>query len=148
MMDMGTISITIGGSFPINGTYPALISERVDAFISRMYAEAVDLTMRVTTDPDIYRKLKEEIDNFALRGITLKRTSGEELEVDLQKFRLTGEFTYNPYLKNNDVIIFPANDISRNFFAVSGAVNFPGTFYFVEGDNLADALELVDGLNP
>ncbi len=40
---MGTISVTIGGSFPINGTYPALISERVDAFISRMYAEAVDL---------------------------------------------------------------------------------------------------------
>lgn len=147
MMNMGTISVTIGGSFPINGTYPALITERVDEFISRMYAKAVDLTVTMTTDPDIYRRLMEELDNFALRGIKLKRVTGEELEVDLQKFRLTGDFVYNPYLKNDDVIVFPANDISRNFFAVSGAVNLPGTFYFIEGDNLGDALELVDGIN-
>lgn len=147
MMNMGTISVTIGGSFPINGTYPALITERVDEFISRMYAKAVDLTVTMTTDPDIYRRMMEELDNFALRGIKLKRVTGEELEVDLQKFRLTGDFVYNPYLKNDDVIVFPANDISRNFFAVSGAVNLPGTFYFIEGDNLGDALELVDGIN-
>lgn len=147
MMNMGTISVTIGGSFPINGTYPALITERVDEFISRMYAKAVDLTVTMTTDPDIYRRMMEELDNFALRGIKLKRVTGEELEVDLQKFRLTGDFVYNPYLKNDDVLVFPANDISRNFFAVSGAVNLPGTFYFIEGDNLGDALELVDGIN-
>ena len=147
LMNVGAISVTIGGSFPINGTYPAFITERADAFISRMYAQAVDLTIRMTTDPDIYRNLKLELDNFALRGIKLKRTTGEEIEVDLQKFRLTGDFAYNPYLKNDDVIIFPANDISRNFFAVSGAVNSPGTFYFVEGDKLADALELVSGIN-
>ena len=147
MMNMGTISVTIGGSFPINGTYPALITERVDEFISRMYAKAVDLTVTMTTDPDIYRRLMQELDNFALRGIKLKRVTGEELEVDLQKFRLTGDFAYNPYLKNDDVLVFPANDISRNFFAVSGAVNLPGTFYFIEGDNLGDALQLVDGIN-
>ncbi|MDH3268748.1 MAG: SLBB domain-containing protein [Ignavibacteria bacterium] len=147
LMNMGTISVTIGGSFPINGTYPAFITDRVDEFISRMYAKAVDLTVTMTTDPEIYRKLKQDLDNFALRGIKLKRATGEELEVDLQKFRLTGDFAYNPYLKNDDVIVFPANDISRNFFAVSGAVNLPGTFYYVEGDNLGDALELVDGIN-
>jgi protein involved in polysaccharide export with SLBB domain len=147
MTDIGTISVTIGGSFSINGTYPAFITDRVDEFISRMYAEAVDLTMRVTSDPDIYRKLKAELDNFALRGIKLKRATGEEVEVDLQKFRMTGDFAYNPYLKNDDVIIFPSNDTGQNFFAVYGAVNFPGTFYFVEGDNLGDALELVGGIN-
>ncbi len=147
LMNIGTISVTIGGAFPINGTYPAFITERVDEFISRMYAKAVDLTVTMTTDPDIYRKLKLELDNFALRGIRLKRVSGEEQEVDLQKFRLTGDFIYNPYLKNDDVIIFPSNDISRNFFAVSGAVNMPGTFYYVDGDDLGDALELADGIN-
>jgi len=47
MMNMGTISITIGGSFPLNGTYPAFITERVDEFISRMYAEAVDLIITI-----------------------------------------------------------------------------------------------------
>lgn len=147
LMGVGAISVTIGGSFPTTGTYNSFITERVDQFISRMYAQAVDLTIRMTTDPVIYKKIKEELDNFALRGIKLKRSTGEELIVDLQKFRLTGDFRFNPYLRNDDVIVFPANDISRNFFSVSGAVNLPGTFYFVEGDNLGDALELVGGIN-
>ena len=148
LMNIGAISVTIGGSFPINGTYPAFITERVDAFISRMYAQAVDLTMGVTSDPDIYKKLKTELDNFALRGITLKRVTGEIFQVDLQKFRLTGDFKYNPYLKNDDVLIFPPNDLKRNFFSVWGVVNNPGSFLYVAGDNIGDALELVDGFNP
>ena len=148
LMNIGAISVTIGGSFPINGTYPAFITERVDAFVSRMYAQAVDLMMGATTDPDIYRKLKQELDNFAMRGITLKRTSGEVLQIDLQRFRLTGDFKYNPYLKNDDVIIFPPFDLTRNFFSVWGVVNSPGTFQYIEGDNLGDALELVNGINP
>jgi protein involved in polysaccharide export with SLBB domain len=146
-MGSGAISVTIGGSFPVTGTFISLITERVDQFISRMYAQAVDLSTRMATDPVLYRKTKEDLDNFALRGVKLKRSTGEELIVDLQKFRLTGDFTYNPYLRNDDVIIFPANDISRNFFSVSGAVNLPGTFYFVDGDKLGDVLDLVGGIN-
>lgn len=148
LMGAGAISVTIGGNFPLNGTFPAFITERVDEFVSRMYAQAVDLTLKVISDPVIYRKLKEELSNYALRGIKLKRTSGEELILDLQKFRLHGDFTNNPYLKNDDVIIFPTNDISRNFFSVSGVVNNGGIFLFLEGDKLGDALELVDGINP
>lgn len=143
-----TISVTIGGSFPVTGSFPALMTERVDEFVTRMYAEAVDLTLKVTTDPEIYRKLKQELANFALRGIKLKRASGEEFEIDLQKFRINGDFTNNPYLKNDDVIIFPPFDLDKNFFTVSGAVNSPGIFYFIEGDKLGDALELVNGINP
>ncbi|MBT8377829.1 MAG: SLBB domain-containing protein [Ignavibacteria bacterium] len=148
LLTMATISVTIGGSFPVTGTFPALKTERVDEFVTRMYAEAVDLTLKVTTDPEIYRKLKEELANFGLRGIVIKRSSGEELQIDLQKFRVNGDFSNNPYLKNDDVIVFPTYDIARNFFSVYGAVNKPGTFFFVEGDQLSDALELVDGINP
>ena len=144
----GKISVTLGGTFPINGTFPALVTDRVDEFITRMYSEAVDLTLRITSDPEIYRKLKQELSNYALRGIRLKRANGEELIVDIQKFRMNGDFSNNPYLKNDDVIVFPSNDVSRNFFAVSGVVNNAGTFLFVEGDKLGDALELVDGINP
>jgi protein involved in polysaccharide export with SLBB domain len=148
MLTVGKISVTIGGTFPINGTFPAFVTDRVDEFVTRMYAEAVDLTLRVTSDPEIYRKLKKELSDYALRGIKLKRASGEELNVDLQKFRLNGDFSNNPYLKNDDVVIFPTNDLSRNFFSVSGVVNNPGTFLYLEGDKLGDALELVDGINP
>ncbi len=148
MLNVGKISVTIGGTFPINGTFPAFVTDRVDEFVTRMYAEAVDLTLGVISDPEIYRKLKEELANYALRGIKLKRASGEELNVDLQKFRQNGDFSNNPYLKNDDVIIFPTNDLSKNFFSVSGVVNNPGTFLYLEGDKLGDALELVDGINP
>ena len=148
LIGAGTISVTIGGTFPINGTYPAFITERVDAFVSRMYAQAVDLTLKVITDPTIYKKLKAELANYALRGIKLKRANGEELILDLQKFRINGDFSNNPYLKNDDVLVFPSNDITRNFFSVSGVVNKPGTFLFIEGDKLSDVIELVDGFNP
>jgi len=148
ILGTATISVTIGGSFPITGTFPALMTERVDEFVSRIYAQAVDMTLKVTSDPDIYKKLKEQINRFALRGIKLKRVTGEELTIDLQKFRLNGDFANNPYLKNDDVIIFPAYDIGRNFISVSGAVNFPGVFLYVEGDKLSDVLDLVGGINP
>lgn len=148
ILNAGTISVTIGGTFPINGSFPALITERVDEFVTRMYAKAVELTLKTITDPVIYRKLKEELGNFALRGIKLKRASGQEIILDLQKFRINGDFVNNPYLKNDDVLVFPANDISRNFFSVYGMVYSPGTFLFVEGDKLGDALELVGGFNP
>jgi len=148
LLTTATISVTIGGSFPVTGSFPALLTERVDEFVTRMFAEAVDLTLKVTTDPEIYRKSKQELTNFALRGIKLKRASGEEFDIDLQKFRINGDFTNNPYLKNDDVIVFPPFDLDRNFFTVSGAVNSPGIFYFIEGDKLGDALELVNGINP
>lgn len=147
LVGMGTISVTIGGNFPITGTFPAVVTDRVDEFVTRMHAQAIELTLRVMTDPVIYRNLKEELANFSLRGIKLKRATGEELLLDLHKFRINGDFSNNPYLKNDDVLIFPTNDISRNFFSVTGVVNNPGTFLFVEGDKLGDAIELVDGFN-
>ena len=142
------INVTIGGYFPITGTYPALMTERVDGFITRMYGEATDLILKSYSDPDLIRKAKNELTNYSLRGIVLKRNSGEEIPVDLQKFRTTGNFKENPYLKNDDVIIFPSDDITNNFFSVSGIVNRPGVFYFTEGDSISDALELARGLNP
>jgi protein involved in polysaccharide export with SLBB domain len=145
LLSAATISVTIGGDFPLTGSFPAAIYERVDQFVTRMYVESKQQSVRTTNDPELIMKIKSELNNFSLRGIVLKRTTGEEMEVDLQKFRTTGDFYYNPYLKNDDVLIFPANNIDRNFFTVLGAVNKPGQFYFVEGDSLNDALELSMG---
>lgn len=148
LLGTATISVTVGGTFPFKGTFPALITERIDAFITRLYNEAVDITLRTTNDPELYRKAKEQVVRFSLRGIKLKRVTGEELIIDLQKFRLNGNFENNPYLKNDDVIIFPPYDITTNFISVSGAVHSPGRFYYVEGDRLSDILDLAGGVNP
>lgn len=147
-MSFASISVTIGGQFPVNGTFPALITERVDQFISRMYVQAVERVTRATNDPLLLDQIKRELESYSLRGIILKRSNGEEIILDILRFRITGDFSLNPYLKNDDVLIFPAVDLQRNFFSVSGAVNKPDKFYFVDGDNLQDALLFARGVNP
>jgi protein involved in polysaccharide export with SLBB domain len=147
LLSTAKISVTLGGDFPLDGSYPAFISERVDQFVSRIYIEAKQRSIGLASDTKLLKEVEKELTSYSLRGILLKRASGEEIEIDLQKFRITGDFQYNPYLKNDDVLIFPAYDIERNFFTVSGAVNKPGTFYFVEGDDLQDALELSLGIS-
>lgn len=142
-----TISVTIGGQFPITGTFPASVTERVDQFVSRMYNQSVERSLRTATDQTMLEKLKKELSDYSLRGIILKRANGEEIILDLAKFRIDGDFKNNPYLKNDDVIIFPPNDIERNFVSITGAVNSLGKFLFVEGDKLKDLIELARGIN-
>jgi protein involved in polysaccharide export with SLBB domain len=148
LFSTATISVTIGGDFPVTGSFPAFISERVDQFITRLYLDARARSVRTTDDPKIIKEIEDKLNDFSLRGIMLKRSTGEELQLDLLRFRITGNFIYNPYLKNDDVLIFPANDIKRNFFSVTGSVNNPNIFFYVEGDSLQDALELAMGINP
>jgi protein involved in polysaccharide export with SLBB domain len=141
------ISVTVGGDFPITGSFPAFINERVDQFVTRMYINAREKALANITDPDLLKQINEKLNHYSLRDITLKRSSGETIKIDLLKFRINGDFKNNPYLKNDDVLIFPAADLERNFFSISGAVNKPGKFYFVDGDKLSDALELAQGIN-
>lgn len=147
LLQMGTINVTIGGEFVVTGTFPALITERVDAFVTRMYEQASQDELKAVNDPEIIKAIYKKLNNYVLRDITLKRASGEVLKIDLQKFRVDGDFRNNPYLKNDDVIIFPQPDLEHNSFAVSGAVNNPGKFFYMEGDHLQDALELAQGIN-
>ncbi|MFO7447678.1 MAG: SLBB domain-containing protein [Ignavibacteriaceae bacterium] len=147
-MTAGAISITIGGDFIITGSYLALITERVDQFITRMYNETREqLLTQVVQQPELMERLQKEIESYSLRNITLKRSNGEELSLDLMKFRRTGDFSNNPYLRNDDVLIFQSSDLERNFFAISGAVNKPGKYHFRDGDKLSDAVEIAQGIN-
>lgn len=147
MVVANTISVTIGGQFPITGTFPASVTERVDQFVSRMYNQALERSLRTATDETMLEKIRKELSDYSLRGIVLKRVNGEEIILDLAKFRIDGDFKNNPYLKNDDVIIFPPNDIDRNFVSITGAVNSPGKFLFVEGDKLKNLIELARGIN-
>lgn len=150
------ISVTIGGAFVATGSFPASITERVDQFVTRIYTQAVQ-----NYNKDIPEKRKETLfgginidelnDNpfqVALRGITLVRSNGEKMNIDLAKFRINGDFVNNPYLKNDDVLIFPVLELEKNFFSIQGAVNKPGEYQYVIGDRLSDAIDLSMGINP
>ena len=144
---LSLITVTIGGDFLVNGSFPASRTERLDQFITRIYNEARSQAIRPVANENLLMKFISEAENFALRDITLKRMDGSEQKIDLKRFRLTGNFENNPYLKNDDVVIFPNYDLEYDFVDISGAINKPGKFQFVEGDKLEDALLFAGGIN-
>lgn len=141
------ITVTVGGDFIVTGSFTAFKTQRLDHFITTLFNEAEQNVLSGKNDIQIIKQLSKEISKFALRSITLKRMSGEVLKIDLLKFRMTGDFKYNPYLQNDDVIIFPSYDVEKNIVAVEGAVNKSRKFQFVEGDKLSDAIIFSGGLN-
>ena len=142
------ISVSIGGNFPITGSYPASANERVDQFVTRIYNQAYNLALGNSPTLQEIEIIRTEFAKYSMRNILLKRKNEEPVKLDLLKFRKTGNFDLNPYLRNDDVLIFPTTDIERNFISVSGAVNSEGKFHFFDGDKLSDALFLADGINP
>jgi protein involved in polysaccharide export with SLBB domain len=142
------ISVTIGGKFITTGTFPASINERVDQFVTRMFNQAKEkLLLTANSSPKLLPAIKKELAEYSFRDIKLKRADGKEQYLDLEKFRINGDFVNDPYLKNDDILIFPSSDLERNFFSISGGVNRPGKFHFMDGDKLKDAIELADGIN-
>lgn len=141
------ISVTIGGNFIVTGSFTASKTQRVDHFVTTLFNEAKSKAIGSMNDLNTLRIVEKELKKFPLRDIILKRNDGEILKIDLLMFRLTGDFKYNPYLKSDDVIIFPSFDDKRDVINISGAVNKPASFQFVEGDRLADALLFAGGLS-
>lgn len=144
---LNKISVTIGGNFITNGTFPAVTTERVDEFVTRYYNQFRLAYLTSSTDSRSLAQMKAEINEYAERGIILKHFDGTEQLIDLQKFRLTADYKENPYLINGDVLIFPKVDWQRNFMEVEGAVNKPTQFQYVEGDRLSSALLFANGIN-
>lgn len=145
---LNLINVTLGGDFPISGTYSASRTERVDQLITRIFTTYKAELLKTTPDEKLLGIIKTSVDEYAKRDLVLKRFTGEEIIIDLVKFRVTGNFTFNPYLKNDDVIIFPPLDLERNFIDITGAVNKEIKFQFVENDKLSDALIIAQGINP
>ncbi len=142
-----SISITIGGDFIVNGSFPSLNTERLDQFVTRIYNETKATLLAAIRSEEGMVEFKKNYEKYALRNIKLKRKDGAEQIIDLAMFRLTGDFEHNPYLKDGDVIVFPAYDDKVHFVSIDGAVNKPTEFQFVEGDNLQTAIFFSHGIN-
>ncbi len=141
------ISVTIGGNFIVTGSFPSYKSQRLDQLITSIFVDANQKAVETLTSLKKATDIEKELPEYPIRDITLKRINGTFLKIDLLKFRLTGDFKDNPYLENDDVIIFPAYDKERNFVDISGAVNKPIKFQFVDGDKIKDALLFAGGIN-
>lgn len=141
MMTLTGISVTIGGDFQMTGSFPASPSERVDQFVTRMMLQFQNALV-------LQNQSIGQLKNIPQRGIKLKRADGTEQLIDLLQFRLSGDYSQNPYLKNDDVIIFPSINWEKNFVSIYGAVNKQQKFQFVDGDKLSTIIFLAEGFDP
>jgi polysaccharide export outer membrane protein len=76
------------------------------------------------------------------RNVTLRRTGGEEVHVDLRRFLQTGDVSANPTLREGDAVVVPTLDARVDLY---GRVHFPGQYEYRPGETLAQLLEVANG---
>jgi protein involved in polysaccharide export with SLBB domain len=141
------INVTIGGDFIVTGSFTGSRLQRLDHLITTLSTQAQERAIGSINDYGVIRSLGREFKKYALRNITVKRANGSLLKIDLLRFRFTGDFKDNPYLVNDDVIIFPSFDNEKNIIDISGAVRKPTRFQFVDGDRISDAILFAGGID-
>jgi protein involved in polysaccharide export with SLBB domain len=120
------------------GIYPTSAVLRASAIIAFVINDSVSL-MKSGTSPG-------ERGSFSTRNIILTRKNGQKIRVDIRKFFATRDEQYNPFLVEGDVINIPKYDWEGKFISINGAVQFPGSFEYIEGDDLETALQLSRGV--
>ena len=111
--------------------------------------ETFGMRSRIAVDDFYKRKLgiaqdieKSDIDLLSKRNIIVLR-GDKSIEVDLEKFKVTGDVLYNPYIQQNDIIKIPYKNRS---FTVKGGIQKPGDYEYKAKDSIADALLIAGGL--
>ena len=116
-----------------------------------IYNETFGMRSRIAVDDFYNRKLgidqeldKSDIDLLSKRNIVIKR-GNDSIMVDLEKFKVTGNEIFNPYVQQNDIIHIP---YKNRYFTVKGGVQRPGEYEYKINDNINDALIIAGGLYP
>ena len=116
-----------------------------------IYNETFGMRSRIAVDDFYNRKLgidqeldKSDIDLLSKRNIVIKR-GDDSIMVDLEKFKVTGNEIFNPYVQQNDIIHIP---YKNRYFTVKGGVQRPGEYEYKINDNINDALIIAGGLYP
>ena len=114
------------------------------------FYETSGMRSRIAVDDFYNRKLgldKEtyhDIDHLSKRNIELIRNNDTTI-IDIEKFKVTGDYNYNPYIHQDDIIRIP---YKSQFFTIQGGVQKPGRYEYNASDNLADALAIAGGNRP
>ena len=145
----GVISVSIGGDFFINGTFSAFATERLDHFLTRILYASIggSNSSEEEKSQSTSEQISSLLDQTVKRNIKFIRADGSVQLIDLEKYYLTGDISQNPYLKMDDMIIFPKVNMETSYIIVDGAVNKKLKFPFIHGDKLSDALLFAHGVD-
>ncbi len=75
----------------------------------------------------------------------LERADGSRVHVDLLRIMRTGSRECDPYLKDGDRLVVQYRNELAPTVQVAGAVGYPDTYEWVEGDQLSDMIALAGG---
>ena len=90
---------------------------------------------------------KPELDEqTSTRNVKVIRRTGDTLYVDIPKYYATLQSKYNPFLMDGDLIVVPNRNLAMNSVSVSGAVNLPGRYEYVNGDSFMGLIGIAQGL--
>lgn len=128
------VVVTVIGAVAFAGKYTLDATERIDRAIGEANRSKKENEFGASV--------------FQGRNIRLTRRNGEYCRVDIPKYYATKSDKWNPFVREGDEIFVPAFNPDKGIFAVYGAVNMPGSFEYVPGDSLLDALELAFGYAP
>ena len=84
-------------------------------------------------------------DESSLRRAWLTRRDGTTLHVDVLRYLRSGNTDANPRLVSGDHLIVEQKRDSDPTVQIGGGVRMPGTYEFVQGDHLADLIEIAGG---
>ena len=76
------------------------------------------------------------------RNISIRRTDGGEVLVDLIRYRNAGDMLANPPILDGDVVFVPQ---AVSYVHINGAVAWPGSYELGPDDTLASLLEIAGG---
>lgn len=134
-------------NYPLGGVQVALIAPAtftvtVRGEVHKTFRVAVWGLQRLSS------VMKNLTGNASIRDIEIERTDGTKKTVvcDLFRAERDGDSIQDPYLRPDDLITIKK---IRRAVTLSGAVNRPGTYQLLEGENLADLVAVYgDGLSP
>jgi len=69
----------------------------------------------------------------------------DSIRIDLVKFGATGIDTFNPFLHQGDVLIFP---LRQHLVGIYGGIKIPGQYEFVSNESINELIHLAGGLRP
>ncbi|MCK9408953.1 MAG: SLBB domain-containing protein [Bacteroidetes bacterium] len=139
----GTASFTLFVPRTLSVTLKGAVAEEGKRYVQA--TQRVDMVVNYHKDTRDDEELNEVIG--AQRNIILEHRDGSRQYVDIEKYYATKQNTYNPLVRDGDVIIVPQKAIEQNFVAVYGAVNKQGSYEFADGDSLIGMLAIARGLS-
>ncbi len=148
------ILFSISGHSIYEGNYSLPASFRISTALSAVENMSKSNEKNMTVNYNIERNaeknrlLKQQYEGSGIgsnldynsRFIIRIRQNGKVDHVDIEKSRVTGDISLNPYIQENDKIVLPFPDENAYYVSVAGEVNFPTQIPYREGDKISELI--------